>query len=1621
MTISKLSAGDGYAYYTSVTVSADHHIGKNQELGDYYLETGTPEGQWLGGGAASLGIDGSVSEAQMKALFGEGLHPNADVLVAHHMSTGMSATQALKAVLLGRKFYGYQTPDNELATAIKNATVARETELGRDLTPDERIAVRMRQAGIMFRDRNGRAGAPHEVARFLATELTKGQNAVSGFDLTFSAPKSVSVAWAIAHEPQATALEAAHQRAIERTVEFLETEVVRARTGTNGMAYRTTSGLLATRFRHWESREGDPQLHDHVVIANRVQITEADGSTRWLTIDGQSLYRATMNASSVYNKHLADELKSLGFDLRQRVSPSGSHRGMELRMVTDKHLDMFSSRSIAIAQRTAELVADYVNQHGRQPGTKELLALKQQATLDTRTPKSQAVTRDDLRQRWNQIMGRSADSLRTQIEWAMKHPDAYQLVTPPPINITEIAGQLVDEVSAKQSTWTRNHIETRLNIWAAAQPGIVDDLTLQAITHEALTHASFSITPRLNLPHHDDLINDDGSSIYQPPAAELYTSTAVLEAEDLLLNAAQDVALPAVSQAHFEAALAYHDGPLNQGQIDLAHQVACSESIVTVGIGPAGTGKTTAMKLAIAATSNAGVSVHGITVSAAAAEQLQQATSMTSTTIAKWLLDTGNGTRAINAGDVILVDEAGMASARDLAAITERATRAGAFVRLIGDDRQLQAIGAGGSLRMLAAEVGAVRLDQVHRFVDENEAAASLRLREEGDVDWHLANNRVHGGTNAHVLTRVVEAWEADQNHGQTSLMMAGTNNTVATLNQMAHDQRAVDGSVTMDRSIELADGSLAGIGDRIITRRNDRRLTTGTGHNFVKNGDVWTITDIGDDGHIDAVDDLGRSIELPADYVAGSTGLGYATTVHRAQGQTVDHAHLIIDDTTSREALYVGLTRGRHSNHVYAITDGTSAADMLRNAAATSKQAISARELINQAHAEAHHPARMVRILGDMQQRADQQRYTSLLRAWDPQLAAAITTSDKRHRLYTALAAAEDAGFTAERMLTLVAGVDSLSAGDDPTGLIAWRINKHLATATTVRYSTQLRPARAMGHGQLATALDTATAAREGALQDLRAARQAVGPELRPAALKDGRDVPSWVDRRHGQLTDDELREQLHTHRTIATTIGGAIRETMTARRELTRELLTHDPDSPSRHALGQRIERLTGRIDQLRDDRRGRTRTEAELREETIIRARMDGRSWFVENVQRDAARDLTPADVKTNAAIAGATLDEAQTRWRNASDLQRGLWVEQKLRTYEPDTGINQRPAGTPGWSIPGRGLNDPHLPPTWREPLTDMADTVAAAIRDRGAAIALNPAPWATNYLGAVPAPDTPLRARWEALAGQIDTWRGLTGHDDPSKALPPPSRSHDASRIPQRDLHVLHTAAADLRRDIVAANSIDDTRPPMRIPLPVRTPAPTTPAPDDLATRARRTPVTIQTPAVSPAPARRPTQTRPKKPNLLHLQTAKLKPVQVSPISAWVTARNQQADVLRAAQSQLHHLRNAPLAPGESGLARLAAADKAKADVATATATLRSIERQAPRSPLAVVENVLSRSREAIIQALTRPPATPDRAPIDTIRRRVKQQQLIDTLRRPMHKAPDQERTREPSQHHGHER
>lgn len=267
-------------------------------------------------------------------------------------------------------------------------------------------------------------------------------------------------------------------------------------------------------------------------------------------------------------------------------------------------------------------------------------------------------------------------------------------------------------------------------------------------------------------------------------------------------------------------------------------------------------------------------------------------------------------------GQLVIIDEASLAGALSLDRITYLAHTAGAKVLLVGDYAQLQSVDACGAFAMITNDrADTPELVDVHRFTHAWEKNASLRLRHGHPhvIDTYLDHQRITDGDHDTMTDAAYTAWRTDRDQGLGSALIAETREDVSALNT--------------NRKVELHDGTTAGSGDTVITRLNSRRLRTASGRDWVRNGDIWTITGVGDDGTLTIRKPgrrFGGSILLPTAYVAEHVDLGYAVTAYRTQGTTTDTAHVLVEPTSTRENFYVAMTRGRHSDHAYVTLDHT-------------------------------------------------------------------------------------------------------------------------------------------------------------------------------------------------------------------------------------------------------------------------------------------------------------------------------------------------------------------------------------------------------------------------------------------------------------------------------------------------------------------------------------------------------------------------------------------------------------------------------------------------------------------------------------------------------------------------
>ncbi|MBK8463496.1 MAG: relaxase domain-containing protein [Nigerium sp.] len=936
MSLHKITAGSGYDYLTRQVAVQDSTEKGHLGLASYYTQRGESPGVWLGSGMA--GIDGldagdQVTAEQMQNLFGAGMHPLAQQRMDALHGPGLTEADYREASRLGTPFKIF-SPDVspfrlEVARRLAALNLLEGSPSRSAVTASERARIRTEVGREFFRGEFGREpGDARELAGLIARLSRPQTTAIAGFDLTFSPVKSVSTLWALADPHTAAAIERCHQAAISDALRFLETHALFTRTGAKGVRQVDVRGLVAAAFTHRDSRAGDPDLHTHVAVANKVQTLDG----RWLSIDGRVLFKAKVTASETYNtaleRHLAD---ALGVRFVDRTTSAGRRPVREIDGVDPALNTRWSARRRSIEARRDELAVEFQATHGRPPTPIETLALAQQANLETRDAKHEPRTLAEQRTAWRTqaeaVLG-GPDGIGRMLHTAL-HPTRASAPTLDEAWFTRTAASIVATVEGSRATWQAWHVraEAQRRARAASIPTAQLDAAVERLVATALGEHSLPLAVSAEaIAEPAALQRVDGQSVYTVAGAELFTSPRILAAEQRLVDAAGRHDGRTVDPATVEVALletAANGVELNAGQVALVRAMACSGARVQVAIAPAGSGKTTAMRALSLAWQQAGGTVVGLAPSAAAAAALGSQIDTHTDTLAKltWSIDHDDlpdWAARIGPSTLVVIDEAGMADTLSLDAAVGHILERGASVRLVGDDQQLAAIGAGGVLRDIATRHGAARLNELVRFADPAEGGASLALRDGNPeaLGFYLDHDRVHVGDLATITDDVFYAWQTDRTAGLDTIMLAPTRDLVAELNTRARHHR-LNGTLP-SHEVELADGLSASVGDVIITRTNDRRLRV-SATDWVKNGDRWTITALPGDGSVRALHTRSRrSVVLPADYVTTSTELGYASTVHTAQGVSVDTMHGLATGTEGRQQLYTMLTRGRHANHVY-------------------------------------------------------------------------------------------------------------------------------------------------------------------------------------------------------------------------------------------------------------------------------------------------------------------------------------------------------------------------------------------------------------------------------------------------------------------------------------------------------------------------------------------------------------------------------------------------------------------------------------------------------------------------------------------------------------------------------
>ncbi|MCQ9334905.1 relaxase domain-containing protein [Corynebacterium phoceense] len=945
-------AGDGYTYLLNSVASHDDETSPEMRLGDYYNANGTPPGHWFGRGLHGLGNTTAVAatevnEDQMAALYGEGMHPDADELVEQGAE--------LKDVQLGRT-YPYYTGGDPVLEAVKTAERQFRKEVGRRPGAEERNHLAFKIAAPYYLQQAGAIDAPErDVLAWLNEKKNRVKQPTSAIDLTFSPSKSISLVWALADEDTRKTIERIHHQAVEDALREVEDEFLFTRTGARGERVVKARGMIASTFMHYDTRAGDPDLHTHCLISNKVQAERGqkgvtdEQADKWRALDARYLLKNSARIGQRYQVKMTHELsRILGLEFYERVSDENKSPVWEVAGI-DEELIKASSKRRSLARPVYENYAEqYRDKHGHYPDTRARNALWQAAILETRDAKKPAQSLAAHRASWlsdlrngqpiNIKQVRESGQMSTQrTKFPAADTESYAFA------IAQIADNAVEDTRNRRAEFNLRHLETSVSMhltnWKFDSNKQIESIREAVIKH-AQVHliTELGSTDTSNLP--SALQREDGQLITAERDNITYAARATLDEENGILSSLNELTAYTVTNREVEESLeAYsekHGFELNEKQAKMAHSLLVTGEKVACAVGPAGTGKTASMEVVAQAWKKSGHNVFGLAPSARAAQQLGNNAGISADTVAsltyRWRGIVGNAPHDvsklgvdISAGDMLLVDEAGMVTTADLAALTEIADETGAIIRMVGDPHQLDAVETGGLFRTMVRQSNAVELDTVMRMgADVEQAENSTRLRR-GDVKalaLYRERGWVHGGARQDVIGQAVDAYLRDVNAGFDSIVVASKNEDVVAANTLIQSGLIERGIVKEDsRAAALVGGEHARIGDTVLARRNEI-LESGR---RVLNGERFEVVGISEDGSLKVRDPNAKKktdFTLPADYAQQHVQLGYASTVYRAQGITVNNAHAVVGAETDRRALYVAMTRGKWQNHVYVAED---------------------------------------------------------------------------------------------------------------------------------------------------------------------------------------------------------------------------------------------------------------------------------------------------------------------------------------------------------------------------------------------------------------------------------------------------------------------------------------------------------------------------------------------------------------------------------------------------------------------------------------------------------------------------------------------------------------------------
>lgn len=697
-----------------------------------------------------------------------------------------------------------------------------------------------------------------------------------GWDLTFSAPKSVSALWALSSQKTRVAIERCHREAVEDALKYLEETALVTKRGSGGAVREQAEGLVCAIFPHGTSRAQDPQLHSHCLVMNMAP--RADKS--WGTLLGRPLFQAKMTAGALYRASLSAKLEqSLGLAVHREKAT------FELSCVPKALLDHFSTRRKQILS--------------------ELEARGEQGPKAAAT--AARFTRDSKRHLPRQMLFE-----KWRLEAAAKDLTIARDISPPSRSprreLREALAVSFAAVSKDQSYFSERQLIRRLAEEAQGRGLPAEDI--RGATEKYLSK------------------NRELVALGKVGTERFYSTRALLKTEQAMLSAVQASkgnTGHTISPERLLAAIAQVEKrrghELSEEQHLAAAHITLHPGSVKAVQGAAGTGKTVLLEAAREAWERAGFRVFGACIAGKAARTLQAESGISSDTIAKRLVDLDRspkreGAFSLDARTVLVIDEAGMVDTPQMARLIDEARRAGAKLVLVGDKDQLPPIGPGGAFPRIMKELGAATLSDVRRQKEEW-ARAAAKQTAQGKTRLALAQHEARGllclePSREDAMRRLVSDWSREnKGHPEKALILTGTRADAAALNRLAQAARKEAGE--LGRGQLSLDGESLLEGDRVLFSKRSRALE-------LENGDTGTVLAVNSRARQLYVQ-LDRGPKVLVDLsLYDSVGLGYAATTHKAQGQTTERAYVLLGGPMqSRSLSYVQLSRARLQTRLYA------------------------------------------------------------------------------------------------------------------------------------------------------------------------------------------------------------------------------------------------------------------------------------------------------------------------------------------------------------------------------------------------------------------------------------------------------------------------------------------------------------------------------------------------------------------------------------------------------------------------------------------------------------------------------------------------------------------------------